>query len=420
MIANTYVVKPFGISEVKVIALKGEPGGPTQEQVNTAVEEYMDDHPEAQIPDGAVTTEKLASNTVTPYADNLVSSSYVSDSEPYLFRKTFAGVREDTEVVGGSVVWNQLCNSASVTIPNGRKYFMKKGTEYSIGASTGTAITGLTSGSDMVIDLTIMFGSTVADYIYSLETATAGAGVAFFRSLFSKPYYAYNAGTLISVNTSGHKMTSPDEETVTYPLSSIDLRGVPTIVDGKLKYDGDVYKSDGTVTRRYGIVDLGTLNWNAGTDNVFYSTGLTNKAPGNFNILCPQYSTTTAVSTSGMQDKECKGHATSANIYIRDTAYSDKTAFKTAMSGVYLVYELATPTTETTDPFTNPQVCYPDGTEEYIDTREVPIPVGHNTKYMRDLKKLLEGIPDAPSANGTYVLKATVSASGVTYAWVEG
>lgn len=61
MIANTYVVKPFGISEVKVIALKGEPGGPTQEQVNTAVEEYMDDHPEAQIPDGAVTTEKLAS-----------------------------------------------------------------------------------------------------------------------------------------------------------------------------------------------------------------------------------------------------------------------------------------------------------------------------------------------------------------------
>lgn len=103
MIANTYVVKPFGISEVKVIALKGEPGGPTQEQVNTAVEEYMDDHPEAQIPDGAVTTEKLASNAVAPYADNLTSSSYVSDSEPYLFRKTFAGVREDTELVGG--VW---------------------------------------------------------------------------------------------------------------------------------------------------------------------------------------------------------------------------------------------------------------------------------------------------------------------------
>lgn len=64
MIANTYVVKPFGISEVKVIALKGEPGGPTQEQVNTAVEEYMDDHPEAQIPDGAVTDAKLATTGV--------------------------------------------------------------------------------------------------------------------------------------------------------------------------------------------------------------------------------------------------------------------------------------------------------------------------------------------------------------------
>lgn len=64
MIANTYVVKPFGISEVKVIALKGEPGGPTQEQVNTAVEEYMDDHPEAQIPDGSVTDAKLATTGV--------------------------------------------------------------------------------------------------------------------------------------------------------------------------------------------------------------------------------------------------------------------------------------------------------------------------------------------------------------------
>lgn len=58
-----------------------------------------------------------------------------------------------------------------------------------------------------VIDLTLLFGPTVADYIYSLETATAGAGVAFFRSLFNKPYYAYNAGTLMSVNTSAHKMT---------------------------------------------------------------------------------------------------------------------------------------------------------------------------------------------------------------------
>lgn len=56
------------------------------------------------------------------------------------------------------------------------------------------------------IDLTAMFGPTIADYIYSLEQATAGAGVAWFRKLFTKNYYAYNAGELMSVKASAHKM----------------------------------------------------------------------------------------------------------------------------------------------------------------------------------------------------------------------
>ena len=50
-----------------------------------------------------------------------------------------------------------------------------------------------------LFDLTQMFGSTIADYIYSLEQATAGAGVAWFKKLFPKDYYAYNAGELLSV-----------------------------------------------------------------------------------------------------------------------------------------------------------------------------------------------------------------------------
>ncbi len=66
----------------------------------------------------------------------------------------------------------------------------------------GTAITGTVKVYPQIIDLTIMFGSTIADYIYSLETATPGAGVAWFKKLFPKPYYAYNAGTLYSVKTS--------------------------------------------------------------------------------------------------------------------------------------------------------------------------------------------------------------------------
>ena len=45
------------------------------------------------------------------------------------------------------------------------------------------------------IDLTQLFGSTIADYIYNLEQTTPGAGVAFFRSIYPEEYSPYDAGT---------------------------------------------------------------------------------------------------------------------------------------------------------------------------------------------------------------------------------
>ena len=54
------------------------------------------------------------------------------------------------------------------------------------------------------------------------------------------------------------------------------------------------------------------------------------------------------------------------------------------MSGVYLVYELATPTTESAAPYTNPQIVDDFGTEEYVTDSIVP--VGHVTKYMDNHK----------------------------------
>ena len=63
------------------------------------------------------------------------------------------------------------------------------------------------------------------------------------------------------------------------------------------------------------------------------------------------------------------------NIMIKDSAYTNPDVFKTAMSGVYLVYELATPTTESADPYTNPQIVSNWGTEQFVDERDVPVPV---------------------------------------------
>ena len=404
-----------------------------------------------------------------------------------------------------------------------------------------------TANGLQIIDLTQIFGTTIADYLYSLESATPGAGIAWFRSLFPKPYYAYNSGALLSVNASSHKMVgfnaynfstgtakllggkqyqitgaytalsyvddNEDSETVTpdengiftpinngtltvidgdstntcvhlvwtgyrngeyepyvehtYPLDSdLTLRGIPKLdADGKLYYDGDIYEADGTVTRRYGIVDLGTLTWsiNANYTNPFFTASLPSDAAapvlGGHDAVCHKYVRFVTTATDWYRripDKtfisSVTGITSASKVYIRDDSYTDAATFKTAMSGVYLVYELATPTTESAEPFTNPQVVNDFGTEEYIITEQsgVKIPVGHTTKYNRNLRDKLQhlpsladsdgryailqegfdmslinlpetafNIPATPSTNGTYALKVIVSSGSATYRWVE-
>lgn len=358
------------------------------------------------------------------------------------------------------------------------------------------------------IDLTQMFGTTIADHLYQLETATAGAGVAVFRKMFPASYYPYNAGELKSVegltshdcvgfnqfdktatlsngyldNTgvvnvgTGYRYTdyirvvpntayyfkgtsggnpalcwydadknfisgskywdvsyklveSPSNACYvraslhidnldifcinissdrngqyepyvkhSYPLDdSLTLRGIPKLSDGKIYYDGDVYASDGTVTRKYGIVDLGTLTW-AAESGLFYAI-LADRFPNGTQGggICSKYVVygcdTWGRLVNNLPDKQLAFTTDSARKYLvaKDTAYATASDFATAVTGVYLVYELATPTTETAEPYTSPQIVDRLGTEEYVTTGIVP--VGHNSKYSEDLKGKLEELP---------------------------
>ena len=59
----------------------------------------------------------------------------------------------------------------------------------------------------MVSDITTYFGSaTIGDAAYTMEQSEAGSGIAWLQyyGFFRKPYYAYNAGTLMSSNPSMH------------------------------------------------------------------------------------------------------------------------------------------------------------------------------------------------------------------------
>ena len=208
----------------------------------------------------------------------------------------------------------------------------------------------------------------------------------------------------------------------TYPLDSTKtFRGIFKLDSNNQLYaDGDRYLPDGTVQRRYGVVDLGTVNWTYNSTDIRFVTNLPDisLAKNFIGILCQKYVTVSSeTGYANMPDKSVKRATSSADVSIKDTTYTDAATFKTAMSGVYLVYELSTPTTETADPYTVPQIIDPDGTEEYVSTSIVP--VGHESRYPLDIAGRLDRILTMPIANGTYTLRATVNNGAVTYAWVS-
>lgn len=99
-----------------------------------------------------------------------------------------------------------------------------------------------------------------------------------------------------------------------------------------------------------GSVDLGTLTWTKGESVSFKTHHLAGQkltksysiAP---NFICPKYSTKTQNESWGKTS--ITGISATSNvggyIYVNDTSYADADAFKQAMQGVMLYYELETP-----------------------------------------------------------------------------
>lgn len=139
-----------------------------------------------------------------------------------------------------------------------------------------------------------------------------------------------------------------------YTESTIDLP-ISTYFPTGMKSAGTVYDelTPTKATTRIGAVDLGSINWNytSSGQGRFYSNGISSLAKpvssnSNIaNIKCPIYLTVSAGSVyAGITGIAID---TSGSIWVHDTSQgTDATAFKSAISGVYLYYELATPTEE--------------------------------------------------------------------------
>ena len=140
-----------------------------------------------------------------------------------------------------------------------------------------------------LIDLTQMFGSTIADYIYSLEQANAGSGVAWFKRYFPKEYYAYNSGELVSVKTQGKKITHFNQWDEEWELGSISsATGLPYVDNSVIRSKNYIrIKPNGTY---YTLVkSLGSASGNM--EVFFYDADknyLSNAYYGNRTMTTPQ------------------------------------------------------------------------------------------------------------------------------------
>lgn len=177
-----------------------------------------------------------------------------------------------------------------------------------------------------VFDLTQMLGSSLADSINTIEQNTSGAGIALIKKILPKDLYPYNdTGTLVSAKPSAHKMDgfvsgqSDALATCTYSLAGEELRGFLKLdSQNKLYYDGDEYTPDGSIKRNYGIRA--------------YQSG-------------------------------------------------DESDSSVLTDGTNTIYKLSTPTTEASIPYIELQATFPNGTEEFIDERAVPMPVHQESIY---------------------------------------
>lgn len=108
---------------------------------------------------------------------------------------------------------------------------------------------------------------------------------------------------------------------------------------------------EGLLAGTYGFVDLGTLDWRYIQGSVnYFRASLSDHLIGSLKMACPLYITKSTTGISGATDKMITCSNNLDYIYVTNKAYTDKDAFKTAMLGVYLIYELAEAVTPTITP----------------------------------------------------------------------
>jgi hypothetical protein len=303
---------------------------------------------------------KGANNGVTVTADSdgtitingTTTASYINfrDVTPeenkigkYAFKLLILNNPDNIEIGFGFL--NRSKSTPKITKGSSAVIYNQTQSEISLGKATG--ISGFAVGTVFtnvkikiqIFDLTVMFG-----------TGNEPTSVEEFEAMFPNDYYQYNAGEVVSAGvtdvTVGDTAHQIPEAIKALPGYGWSAGNAKNYVD----YENKKY------VQCVSSIDLGTLDWKinatSGVGKHFY--GRVDPAKFKYlgvfgttvyNVLCSKYRTVSR-SSSVFVDKTITIDGINTRvlqIQVKDSAYTDATAFKQAMSGVMLYYELANP-----------------------------------------------------------------------------
>lgn len=262
---------------------------------------------------------------VTRCGKNLIPNNYAFTSGATLYGVT-ATINDDgsihvvSEGTGSSTAFFNLNvqNNPNIILPAGT-YRVSGGQSGKVGISVKNAASGanlispftLTEPTGLFMYLSCISGTAYDIVVYpQLEVGSAATGF--------EPY----AGEVFNV---------------TFPSEAGTV------------YGGVLDVTAGTLTVDRAVLDLGTLTWVYNTTLIsaaplMNSVEIVRRKPGSMSLMCSEYALFPG-NRGQMPDKTVTSYNNSnaTPILIRDDSFSDAASFKTAMSGVQLVYELAEP-----------------------------------------------------------------------------
>lgn len=277
-----------------------------------------------------LTLEPIQSGSGTPSPDNV---------RPISGRTQSVVTRTGKNVCSSAYVYNGTGQYATVLYCDGD---LKPNTTYTFSFATNSGNTYYTN--DNVFTSIVVVSGTGNRISFTATTKSTlakvagqyieGQGFMILKNSISQP----NAPSFTDVQVEVGSTATAYEP---YTAESITRTYGTTIYGGT-----DDVTGEGAVSS-WIIVDLGDLNWtNLYTDR-FYSNELTPRK-ANSNAVCSCFAkNSTEVSTIDGLTADMTFAFQSTNdfrIIVRDSSYSSADAFKTAMSGMKLVYEVATPT----------------------------------------------------------------------------